>query len=82
VRGEAAEALTRPAIPARPADDPGWQRLAAPPYSPIAFVETDEGTIEIELAVLDAPLTVENFMTLARKGFFNGVAVHRVVPDG
>ena len=30
---------------------------------------------------MDAPLTVQNFMTLARKGFFNGVAIHRVVPD-
>ena len=39
------------------------------------------GTIQIELAVLDAPLTVENFVTLARKGFFNGLSVHRVVPD-
>ncbi len=31
--------------------------------------------------MLDAPLTVDNFVTLARKGFFNGVAIHRVVPD-
>ena len=39
------------------------------------------GTIQIELAVLDAPLTVENFIALARKGYFNGLSVHRVVPD-
>src|SRR5262249_9908215 len=45
------------------------------------FVETDRGTIEIELAVLDAPLTVESFLTLARKGFFDGLVIHRVVPD-
>ena len=31
--------------------------------------------------MLDAPLTVENFVALARKGFFNGLSVHRVVPD-
>ncbi len=31
--------------------------------------------------VLDAPLTVENFVTLARKGFFDGLSIHRVVPD-
>ncbi len=31
--------------------------------------------------MLDAPLTADNFMTLARNGFFDGDAVHRVVPD-
>ena len=67
--------------PAAPVDDPEWQALVAPPFSPHAFIETDKGTIEIELAVLDAPLTVANFITLARKGFFNGLAIHRVVPD-
>jgi cyclophilin family peptidyl-prolyl cis-trans isomerase/HEAT repeat protein len=62
----------------------GEQRISEllnPQYSPHAFIETDKGTIEIELAVLDAPLTVNNFITLARKGYFNGLAVHRVVPD-
>jgi cyclophilin family peptidyl-prolyl cis-trans isomerase len=47
----------------------------------MVYLDTDRGTIQIELAVLDAPLTVENFVTLARKGFFDGVSVHRVVPD-
>jgi cyclophilin family peptidyl-prolyl cis-trans isomerase/HEAT repeat protein len=56
-------------------------RLVNPQVSTHAFIDTDRGTIEIELAVLDAPLTVENFITLARKGYFNGLSVHRVVPD-
>ena len=56
-------------------------RLINPPFSTQAFIETDRGTIQIELAVLDAPLTVDNFVTLARKGFFDGVVIHRVVPD-
>jgi HEAT repeat protein len=56
-------------------------RLTSPPVSTAAYLETDRGTIEIELAVLDAPLTVENFVTLARKGYFDGLSVHRVVPD-
>jgi HEAT repeat protein/cyclophilin family peptidyl-prolyl cis-trans isomerase len=56
-------------------------RLVNPGVSTQAYLETDRGTIQIELAVLDAPLTVENFVTLARKGYFNGLAVHRVVPD-
>ncbi|OFW05745.1 MAG: peptidylprolyl isomerase [Acidobacteria bacterium RIFCSPLOWO2_02_FULL_67_36] len=44
-------------------------------------METAKGTIEIELAVLDAPETSRNFMALARKGFFNGLQIHRVVPN-
>jgi len=57
------------------------QSIIAPQFSPHAFVQTDRGTVEIELAILDAPLTVANFIELARKGFFNGIAIHRVVPD-
>ena len=37
--------------------------------------------IEIELAVLDAPQTAGNFMALVRKGFFNGLQIHRVVAN-
>jgi len=55
--------------------------LIAPPVSTQAYIDTDRGTIQIEFAVLDAPLTVENFITLARKGFFNGLTFHRVVPN-
>ena len=51
------------------------------PYAPLAYIETTKGTIEIELAIVDAPLTVRNFVTLARRGFFNGRTVHRVVRD-
>jgi cyclophilin family peptidyl-prolyl cis-trans isomerase/HEAT repeat protein len=71
----------RPAASSRSVQDPEWDRLAAPRFSPHAFVETSKGTIEIELAVLEAPLTSANFVALARKGFFDGVAIHRVVPD-
>jgi cyclophilin family peptidyl-prolyl cis-trans isomerase/HEAT repeat protein len=71
----------RPAAPPRSVDDPALAALGAPAFSPHAFIETDKGTIEIELAILDAPITVNNFMTLARNGFFNGLAIHRVVPD-
>jgi HEAT repeat protein/cyclophilin family peptidyl-prolyl cis-trans isomerase len=56
-------------------------RLVSPAVSTQVYLDTDRGTIQIELAVLDAPLTVENFITLARKGYFNGLSVHRVVPD-
>jgi cyclophilin family peptidyl-prolyl cis-trans isomerase/HEAT repeat protein len=55
--------------------------LVNPPVSTAVFLDTDRGTIEIELAVLDAPLTVENFVRLARMAHFDGLSVHRVVPD-
>ncbi|MEQ1573231.1 MAG: HEAT repeat domain-containing protein [Vicinamibacterales bacterium] len=71
----------RPAVLPRPVDAPEWRPLLAPQFSPHAFIDTDRGTIEIELAILDAPQTVTNFMALARKEFFNGLAIHRVVPD-
>jgi cyclophilin family peptidyl-prolyl cis-trans isomerase/HEAT repeat protein len=74
------ESPMRPAVAAR-VESAELQAVVAPRYSPHAYIETDKGAIEIELAVLDAPLTVANFMTLARKGFFNGIAFHRIVPD-
>ena len=55
--------------------------LTAPPVSPHVYIETDKGTIEIELDVLDAPITAQNFMTLASKGYFDGLSFHRVVPN-
>jgi peptidyl-prolyl cis-trans isomerase B (cyclophilin B) len=38
-------------------------------------------TIDIEFYPQDAPKTVANFVTLAKKGFYNGLTFHRVVPD-
>ena len=55
--------------------------LITPSVSPHVFIETAKGTIEIELDVLDAPLTSESFIALARKGYFDGLTFHRVVPD-
>ena len=48
----------------------------------IATITLDNGNeIRIEFYPEDAPKTVENFVTLAKKGFYNGLAFHRVVPD-
>ena len=44
-------------------------------------MHTNHGEIEIELFGADAPKTVENFETLAGKGFYDGVIFHRVIPD-
>ncbi len=55
--------------------------VVAPPVSTHVYIDTDKGTIQIELEVLDAPLTVKTFTDLARAGYFGGVAIHRVVPN-
>ena len=39
------------------------------------------GEIRLEFYPEDAPKTIENFVTLAKKGFYNGLNFHRVVPD-
>jgi cyclophilin family peptidyl-prolyl cis-trans isomerase len=46
-----------------------------------ATMQTNQGTIELQLFDEDAPKTVENFKKLARDGFYNGVIFHRVIPD-
>jgi cyclophilin family peptidyl-prolyl cis-trans isomerase/HEAT repeat protein len=67
-------------LPAAP-DAQALAALVRPAFSPQAYLETDKGTIQIELAVIDAPRTVDNFIALVGRGFFDGVALHRVVPD-
>ena len=44
-----------------------------------ATIETNKGTIKIELFANDAPKTVENFEKLAGKGFYDGIIFHRVI---
>ncbi len=70
----------RPA-PGHPLSTYADPQLISPSTSPHAFIDTSRGTIEIELAVLDAPQTARNFSALASKGYFNGFAFHRVVPN-
>jgi len=45
----------------------------------VAIMKTNYGDIKLELFVSDAPGTVENFVKLAREGFYNGTKFHRVV---
>lgn len=50
--------------------------------SPIRLtMETTKGSIELELYPEHAPVTVNNFVFLAREGFYDGVSFHRVIPD-
>ncbi len=46
-----------------------------------ATIETNHGTIELELFTDDAPETVANFTKLAGDGFYDGLVFHRVIPD-
>jgi cyclophilin family peptidyl-prolyl cis-trans isomerase/HEAT repeat protein len=46
-----------------------------------AVVETSRGAFTIELLPEDAPLTVDNFIQLANRRYFNGITLHRVVPN-
>ena len=46
-----------------------------------AIIKTEKGDMTLEFYEKDAPKTVENFITLAKKGFYNGLTFHRVIPD-
>jgi cyclophilin family peptidyl-prolyl cis-trans isomerase len=92
IRVRAAELLrgidpSATAIPATPAPAPpvpelsAVQTLLTPAFTPTAYIDTEKGLVQIELAVVDAPRTAANFTALARKGFFSNVPWHRVVAD-
>jgi peptidyl-prolyl cis-trans isomerase B (cyclophilin B) len=46
-----------------------------------AEMELEQGTLTIEFYDDDAPGTVENFVSLAKKGFYDGLTFHRVIPN-
>jgi len=46
-----------------------------------ATLHTNKGAVVVELFDDDAPKTVDNFLKLARDGFYDGVIFHRVIPD-
>jgi cyclophilin family peptidyl-prolyl cis-trans isomerase len=74
-----ADSLERllPASPprARPED------LLAPPAARGAVLRTSRGEIEWAFQGREAPQTVKNFVRLAERGYFDGLAFHRVVPN-
>jgi peptidyl-prolyl cis-trans isomerase B (cyclophilin B) len=57
---------------------PAWAQGAKTPRAVITLEKG--GTIELEFFPQDAPRHVENFLALARKGFYDGQRVHRVEP--
>lgn len=58
---------------------PSMQIDASKSYS--ATIQTERGTIELDLFADAAPKTVNNFVFLARDGFYDGLTFHRVIPD-
>ena len=59
-----------------------YLRLARSLDQPVsAIIRTEKGSIELELFRRDAPQTVENLLTLARRHYFDGTSFHRVVAN-
>ncbi len=46
-----------------------------------ADIITEKGTMKVEFYEKDAPKTVDNFISLAKKGFYDGLTFHRVIPN-
>jgi peptidyl-prolyl cis-trans isomerase B (cyclophilin B) len=65
-----------PASQAQPA-----QEKSMPEPLPQVTFQTSKGNIVLELAEDDAPNTVANFISLAEKGFYDGLTFHRVIAD-
>jgi peptidyl-prolyl cis-trans isomerase B (cyclophilin B) len=46
-----------------------------------AIIQTEKGDMKVEFYEKDAPNTVKNFIDLAKKGFYDGLTFHRVIPN-
>ena len=46
-----------------------------------AEIATNRGTIHLDLYPTEAPLTVANFVNLAKRGYYDGLSFHRVIPN-
>ncbi len=57
----------------------GISLLLAGSKAPVVELQTNQGTIVLRLFPKAAPLAVENFVTHARNGYYNGVIFHRVI---
>ena len=73
--------------PAKPAPKPAAKAptspapvVPTPGSGPVIVIETAKGTIEFETYPDDAPKTVTHVVNLAKRGFYNGMRFHRVVP--
>jgi len=46
-----------------------------------AVIQTNKGTVKVELLESDAPKTTDNFIRLAQKGYYDGIIFHRVIKN-
>jgi len=58
-----------------------WLAPALAGTNPHVFLETDRGTLDIELLPAEAPMTAAAFLALVERRFFDGTRWHRVVPN-
>ncbi len=75
------EAVDRSAFDYRESMAPYDPQPGVPLFTPRVFLHTRRGVIEIHLNVVEAPLNVASFLDLARRGFYDGLSFHRVVPN-
>lgn len=75
-------------IPGLKGDSQSPKTYSAPPPMTIdtgkqytATIETEKGDLVLELFASDVPMTVNNFVFLARDGFYDGLTFHRVVRE-
>ena len=47
----------------------------------VAVMETNKGTIRLDLYPEETPITVANFVNVVERGFYNGIGFHRVIPE-
>ena len=80
-------ALATPLLASCGGAEPKQKTYSAPPPMAIdtskqytATIKTEKGDLVLELFTSDVPVTVNNFVFLAREGFYNGTTFHRVIP--
>jgi len=85
--GASAIPLPGAKVATQPARCRGYDTYAVPRVAPlapylayVATITTNKGSFTIKLLVKEAPVTVQNFIYLAERGYFDGVPFHRVIP--
>jgi cyclophilin family peptidyl-prolyl cis-trans isomerase/HEAT repeat protein len=64
-----------------PKKEPDWEAIAFARVNPLVEVKTEKGTFTLQLLPDEAPLTCASFASLIKRGFFDGLVFHRVVPN-
>mgnify|MGYP001500923415 CR=1 FL=1 len=74
-----ATAKTPAAKPAAKAGSTAPATAATAPKGPRVAIETNKGTIVVELDPVKAPITVKNFLAYVKSGFYSGTVFHRII---